>query len=200
MPKNKKLQYKSAFKFLFKIIEPHKIYFYSISLILLMMVGISLFQTKSSALLIDNISIGNSNIILPILSIFILLIVVSIFSNYIKGVFSAKLGASVGSDLKQMISKVLLYSKYEKIIKLESGDTLRTVNSDTQTICDFLSDEMTQLLYQFTMAIGAFIYLLILNPKIAILTFIYTPIGMYVFSSYNYSNINNSHLIILDFS
>ena len=69
--------------------------------------------------------------------------------------------------------------KYDEIMKLKSGDTMATVNMDTKVVCDFIGGDLTGLFSQFVMLIGALGYLFFTNPMLALITFAYTPVGMF---------------------
>lgn len=92
---------------------------------------------------------------------------------------SAKLSTLAGKNLKQKICHILLHAKYKDMVSVQAGDILKTVNIDTENVCSFLEGSLTDLFSQFIMALAALIYLSCINPKLAVITFIYTPIGMF---------------------
>jgi ABC-type multidrug transport system fused ATPase/permease subunit len=114
-----------------------------------------------------------------VFGVFILLIVANALLTYIKGTCISKLGAEAGKDLKIKIAYELLHAQYGKIIKLEAGNTIQTLNSDTAAVCSFIGGELINLVSQFMMALGGLAFLIYVNPILALVTFSYTPIGMY---------------------
>ncbi|AJS57212.1 ABC transporter ATP-binding protein [Paenibacillus sp. IHBB 10380] len=178
-------RYKSALQFLWKVIKPHQKWFILAAGITLITVGSGLMLAKTTQLLIDYTSSGNKWMILISLLKFILLIIANLVLSYISGICVSRLAAFAGKDLKQHASHLLLNAEYGEMIQLETGDTLKTVNSDIGTVCSFIGGDLISIFSQFSMAIGAFIYLLFINPILALVTFIYTPIGIFFTLSLN---------------
>lgn len=198
MPKYKKQRYKAAISFLWQLISPHKKWYISAAIISLMSVGSGLLQAKITQLLIDNVTSGNTRLIPVALAMFAGLIAASALLSYTGGVCVAKLAAFSGRDLKRRISSKLLNAHYISLMELETGDTLKTINSDTTAVCAFLDKDLAGLFSQFTMAIGALAYLLWINPMLALMTFAYTPIGMFFTLSIN-SKMNKLYPLRADY-
>ncbi|GEM_PF-989490 len=179
MQKNNKLQYKSAFTFLTELIKPHKKWYLLASLASIVLAVFELIQAKLSQLLIDNSILGKINLIVISIFSFSIILIFHAFFEYIKMLCSAKLSTSAGKDLKQKICHILLYAKYKDMTNVQAGDILKTVNVDTENVCSFLEGSLIDLFSQLIMAFFALIYLLYINPSLAMITFIYTPIGMF---------------------
>lgn len=179
MSKNKNSRYKSAINFLWQTIRPHKKQYISASVIALILVGTGLLQARITQLLIDNASAGNLQMIIISLILFLVLITINVTLLYISGICVSHLAAKSGYDLKKKISHLLLHAKYGEIINLQAGDTLQMINSDTSVVCSFIGGDLIGLFSQFTMALGALIYVLYINPLLAFVTFAYTPVGMF---------------------
>lgn len=185
MPKIKKTGYKSAFLYLYKFIKPHKKWYLSAASISLVLVATGLINTKIIQMLVDSSISGDTSKIISSLIICLLIISMNITLSYISGICVSKLSANASMNLKRHIGEILLGAEYGEIIKLKSGDTLSTINSDTSTVCNFIAGDLIGLFSQFTMALGAIIYLLCVNPLLALITFAYTPIGMFFTLSLN---------------
>jgi len=56
MPKNENYQYKSAFKFLFKFIKPHKKTYLITATLSILLIGTNIFQIYATSMLINNSS------------------------------------------------------------------------------------------------------------------------------------------------
>jgi len=179
MPKNKLSRYKTAISFLWQTIKPNKILYFTASIISLFLVGTGLLQARVIQLLIDNAKVGNLQIIFISILLFLVLICFNVTLSYFSEICVSRLSAKSGFNMKCKISHILLHAKYGEIIKLEAGDTLQTVNSDTSTVCEFIGGDLVGLFSQFTMALGALIYVICVNPILALITFAYTPIGMF---------------------
>jgi len=185
MPKNKDSQYKSAVNFFSKFIVPHKkCYFISVTISILL-IGINVFQAYITSVLVNNSSRGNLLKVVVSILMFLLIVTFNIILTYMNSRSCASLAALVGRDIKRYIYKKLLDSKYPEIQKLKSGDILNTINNDTSNVCNFISGDLIGLFSQFAMALAGIIYLLIVNPFLCLVTFAYTPIGMFFTLSLN---------------
>lgn len=185
MQKNNKLQYKSAAVFLFEIIKPHQKWYLIASTISIILVIIGLMQAKLSQILIDSSIKGDMTGIAVSISAFLIFILIHSFLEYLNDLCTARLSSSAGKSLKQNISKTLLYAEYKEIVNTRAGEVLKTVNVDTEAVCGFLENSLISLFAQFTMLIGSAIYLIYINPELMLITFIYTPVGMFFTLSLN---------------
>ena len=185
MPKNKTFRYRIAISFLWQTIKPFKLLYFSASIISSFLVGIGLLQARTVQLLIDNAKGGSLQVILTSLIHFLLLIMVNVTLSFVSSLCVSRLAAKSGYNLKCKISDVLLHAKYGEIIKLQAGDTLQTVNSDTSIVCSFIGSDLIGLFSQFSMALGALVYVICVNPLLALVTFAYTPVGMFFTLSLN---------------
>lgn len=185
MSKNKNSEYKSAFFYLYKHIRPHKKWYLGATIIALALVVTGIFNARVTQMLVDS-SINEERItIVFALVLFTLIIVLNILLNYFKDFCTSNLAARASMDIKQNISKSLLNAKYSELVKQKSGDLLTSVNIDTNMVCDFIAGDLIGLFSQFAMAIGTLVYLLYINPILAIVTFLYTPLGMFFTLSLN---------------
>jgi ABC-type bacteriocin/lantibiotic exporter with double-glycine peptidase domain len=179
MSKNSLSRYRPALFYLFRFIKPYKKWYIAASGIALLLTGTNLLQTKATSLLVDSTIEGKYKNILLIFSVFVVIIMVNNFMNYVSGISVAKLSANASKDLKRHVCGRLLHAKYGMIAGLRSGDTLSTVNTDTSVICNFMAGDLIGLFSQFVMAAGAFIYLLAMDPLLCMVTFTYTPLGIF---------------------
>lgn len=179
MSKNNTLYYKEAIKYIWHIIKPYKFFYIVPSLIVLILVATGLMQAKATQLLIDSTVTRDKSLMTITLCVFLVLIIINTLLTYIKGICISKLSYHAGKELKNKIAKQILYAQYGKLIKLQAGDTIQTLNSDTEAVCSFIGGELINLLSQFTMALGGLVYLICINPLLALVTFAYTPIGMF---------------------
>lgn len=179
MPKFKDSRYFSAFKFLFQYIMPHKYWYFAASAIAFLLTGMNLLQTKVTAALVNSSVSGKSSGILISVCFFIAIILINIALHYFSTLSVSKLSAYASKDLKRDICGRLLSAQYSDIVSLKTGDALQTVNSDTAVICNFLAGDFIGLFSEFIMALGALIYLITVSPMLCLVTFVYTPLGMF---------------------
>lgn len=185
MSKHRDFPFISACRFIWKTIRPHKVLYFAASAIALLLVGTSLLQTRLTQALIDGGSHWDLSAVLRSLPLYLLVIAIHVSLGYVSGISVSKLAARAGRDLKRSISSILLRAQYGSILRLKAGDTLRTLNSDTQNVCSFLSGDLIGLFSQFVLALGALGYLLWMDPLLALVTFAYTPLGMFFTLSLN---------------
>lgn len=95
MPQDNNSRYKSAAKFLWQTIKPHKELYIIASLIALMLVGTGLVQARVTQSLIDNTSDGSIESIYFSLLLFLALITINGTLTYISGICVSRLGPLV---------------------------------------------------------------------------------------------------------
>jgi ABC-type multidrug transport system fused ATPase/permease subunit len=178
MPKNKGKPYIMAVTYLGSLINPHKKWFITASLLAAVSAGTGLLNAKVTQLLIDSAVSGKPGDIINKAAMFAGIIILNLLITYISGISVAKLSALATRDMKRRITGALIHAEYEKAIELKAGDTLSTVNADTQNVTDFLSNDLIGLLSQALMLLGAISYLLHTSPLLMLVTFAYTPVGM----------------------
>ena len=185
MPKNRLSSIRSAFSYLFRFIAPHKKWYIAASGAAVLLVGVSLLQAKVTASLVDVSATGKINPILYALCLFLVVLLLKIAFTYICGISSSKLAAKVSRDLKRHVCAQLIHAEYGAVSGIKSGDTLSTVNTDTAAVCDFIAGDFISLFSQIIMAVGAFSFLLAVNPRLCLISFVYTPLGMFFTLSLN---------------
>lgn len=154
-------------------------------MIAVLLVFIGLFEAYIITELIDQISNNNKEIILTTLISFMAVIIANGVFVYISKICVSKLAAQVGYDLKTRVAKVLLCTKFQKLQKQESGNMLKTVNEDTANVCSFIGGDLIDIFSQVIMAFGALIYIVSIDKFLAIVTFLYTPLGIFFTLSIN---------------
>lgn len=185
MINKQKINYRQSILFLWNILKPHKKLYFLVSFFSLVFTGLGIMQARTTQLLIDSASSRDMRNILLSLFFYILLIILNPSLRYINDLAVAKLGAYTGRDLKKKVAKKILNAEYGKIIHKKTGDMMKTVNSDTGAVCNFLSNDLNSLFSKFAMAIGILIYIIYVNPLLALITFLYTPLGMFFTLSIN---------------
>lgn len=191
MPKNKNIRnYRNKpvvnllcpdwIRFLASLIVENKIWFLISSVLILLLTGVTLVQTWVIQNLVDKTTEFNFEEIIHMLIVLLGVVIFNIVFNYYKIIATTQFGANSGAYLKNQISYKIIYCKYQDIRKASTGDVLKTINTDVESVCNFISNDMTNLLSQIVMLIAAIIYLVCNNPLIGIITFLYTPFGMYL--------------------
>ncbi|MBC8580742.1 ABC transporter ATP-binding protein [Zhenhengia yiwuensis] len=150
------------------------------SFLILVLSIVTIIKTKVIEKLIDATSAFLWDDMMKQLIVLIAIVVVNIVINYWKIKLSTYFGASSSNYMKNSICYKVLHSRYEDISAENRGDILKTINNDVETVSNFLSNDMTTLLSQFVLFFVVLGYLFFENPIIGLVTFSYTPIGMYI--------------------
>lgn len=170
----------SQYKFLREIIWPQRMWFLCVSLLILCLTGSNLIQTKMIQRLIDSTIAGQLVEMKTTCVALGVLILMNIVFSYVKCLCNARFTIGTCQSLKTSLAKRILTARYQRILKCSVGDLLKTVNHDADSICAFFSESLTSLLSQVVMLAAAFLYLVFTQPLLAIITFLYTPIGMVI--------------------
>jgi len=148
-----------------------------ISLCILFLTAGRLVQAKLTELLVNRVSSGSSQVMFYG-SVLGILCAACVLVTAVKAKAAAHFTARFCERLKVQITEQILNCPYQVLLKKHAGDLLKTVNYDSEMVCGFVSDRMTGLISQVVMLLGAYSYLLITNPLVGLLTFLYTPFGM----------------------
>ncbi len=167
----------SSCKHIWQILRPYKKLFFVSSGVSIILVFTQLTQARLTQALIDNISTGKIAKFVIAVAGFFAIIAMTAFLNYLRQVLVAKMSASAVRDLKCSVSEALLHADYAVLNQERSGNAMATLNQDIAAVGNFLNTDLTNLFSQFSMAVGTFIYMLCLEPKLALITFIYMPFG-----------------------
>lgn len=171
---------KSWSYFFKELIHANKGSSFGSSFLILVLSIVTIIKAKVIAKLIDATSAFRWDYMIKQLIVLIAIVVVNIIVNYWKIKMSTNFGASSSNYMKNSICHKILHSRYEDISAESSGDVLKTINNDVETVSNFLSNDMINLLSQFVLFFVVLVYLFFENPIIGLVTFSYTPIGMYI--------------------
>lgn len=100
--------------------------------------------------------------------------------NVLKSNASSKLGAEISADLR-----IQLFEKYQKlplsfINDRRPGELLNRITQDTRFVSDFMGDVFCNLFAVFFIFIWDIIFMLLINAKLALLTFCVVPVVSFV--------------------
>lgn len=146
----------------------------------IVLVFTQLAQARLTQALIDNISAGRIEKFILATVGFFAMIGTTALLNYFRQVFVVKLSSNAVRDLKNSVSEALLNADYSALSGEHAGNAMSTINQDIAAVGKFLNTDLTNILSQFSMAIGTFIYMLCLEPTLALITFAYLPFGVWI--------------------
>ena len=158
--------------------KPYKKDFFGIFFLMIMAAVTTLLNPEIQKHLINDVlkTGGGMKQALFFLSLMFSLSVGIVIVNILKSNASARLGAKISADLR-----VELFDKYQKlplefINDRRPGELLNRITQDTRFIREFMEDIFCNLFAVFFIFIWDIIFMMVLNIKLALLTFIIVPI------------------------
>ena len=148
--------------------------------LMLVSVSLTLFQTNFIKESIDAVLVRDSNKLIKILLLFILLTVIRLAQIYLYDLNYAKVFAYIGKDLKNEYIGKILGAKLSSVTNRSSGELITKISSDIDTSMGFLRELTANFLFNPLMTAGGFIYLMCYNWKLSLVTFMFLPLLSYL--------------------
>ena len=161
-----------------KMAKPYKKQFFGVFFLMIMAAVTTLLNPEVQKHLINDVlrEGGGMRKALVFLALMFLLSVGIVIVNVLKSNASARLGARISRDLR-----VELFNKFQRlplsfINDRRPGELLNRITEDTRFIREFMEDVFCNLFAILFIFIWDVIFMLLLNVKLALLTFIFVPI------------------------
>ncbi len=161
-----------------KMARPYKKQFFGVFFLMIMAAVTTLLNPEIQKRLINDVlkKNGDMSTAIVFLSLMFTLSAGIVIVNVLKSNASARLGAKIASDLRTE-----LFEKYQKlplsfINDRRPGELLNRITHDTRFISDFMADVFCNLFAVFFIFIWDVIFMMILNLKLALLTFVLVPV------------------------
>ncbi|MHB0876541.1 MAG: ABC transporter ATP-binding protein [Anaerolineae bacterium] len=138
-------------------------------------VALNLLEVEFIKRLIDAALARNLSGITFVLVVFLVLVFVKIVRNIAYGKVSFHVNQNVHKDLKNEFVSVVMRTGVRQSEGLSSGELVSRHDNDLSTLMDFVSRSYTDLLFKPVMAVAAFVYLLTMNWKLAIVLVVSLP-------------------------
>ncbi len=109
------------------------------------------------------------------------MLAVTIFSlvvNVAKSYLCAKLGSTISMDLRKKLYAKVQSLSLAFISDRKPGDLMNRVTGDTRRVSDFMADAFCNLFSVAIMLIFSVTYMLILDWKLALLSFVFIPVSI----------------------
>ncbi len=168
---------------LFLMLRPYKIQMIVIFLLMLAASTITLLNPEIQKYLIDDIlnaengTLTQAFICLGIMfSLSIGIIIVNISKSYL----CARLGSTISMDLRKRLYEKIQILTLSFINDRRPGELMNRIINDTGRVREFMEDIFCNLFTVVIIFICDVIYMLILDVKLAILAFMFTPISVFV--------------------
>lgn len=121
--------------------------------------------------------------IIKILLIVLFCYLVNSICTYYKSYLASELGQKIGYDIRRKLINKIYKIKISKLDKLKKGDVISKITNDVERLTDNLTEIIPDLVYNFSLIIGAIIMMYILDPLLATLTITVIPLT-YLLLSY----------------
>ncbi len=161
-----------------KMAKPYKKEFFGIFFLMVMAAVTTLLNPEIQKHLINDVLKGNGGMkqALVLIMLMFSLSVGIVIVNILKSNASTRLGAKISADLRYA-----LFKKYQElplafINDRRPGELLNRITQDTTYIREFMEDVFCNLFAVLFIFIWDVIFMMILNIKLALLTFIFVPI------------------------
>lgn len=155
------------------------------SLMALLLALAALIQVRVTQLLVDRSLAGQLCALGGPAAALAALIALAALATWARGWSTARISSRTGARLKQSLGRALLAGDYRTMRSLAAGDALSAINTDVEVACAFLGGELVELFSQLALALAALCYLVSTQPLLALVTFAYTPIGLWTTLSLN---------------
>ncbi|MCR4793128.1 MAG: ATP-binding cassette domain-containing protein [Lachnospiraceae bacterium] len=169
-----------------KMAGPYKKHFFWIFFLMIMAAVTTLLNPEVQKHLINNVlkEGGDMKTAMIFLVLMFILSVSIVIVNVLKSNASARLGSKIASDLRGQ-----LFEKYQKlplsfINDRRPGELLNRITQDTRYISDFMADVFCNLFAVFFIFIWDVIFMLVINTKLALITFILVPVVSVIMISF----------------
>lgn len=175
---------------LFVLVKPYKWQLLLIFVLMLSASLVTLLNPEIQKHLIDDIltdpngSMGRA--LLCLVGMFFLSMGIAVI-NVLKNYFCSRLGTIVSTDMRRRLYGKIQTLSLSFIDERKPGDLMNRVLRDTMRISDFMSGPFCNLFTVLIILISVVIYMLVLDWKLALLSFIFVPvsIGIAVFFRHN---------------
>lgn len=180
----------------YKILKPYRKFYFIALLATIVSVVISLINPLIISFTVDYVLTGetvdNTKFVVRALTYFqqldffmnniwacaFLLVVFAAVSGiftFVRGYFSAYAAESIATDQKNRLYDHLQKLPYDYHVKAQTGDLIQRCTTDVDTVRKFLSSQLIEVFRILFVAVVAFLILLNLNFKLALITVIFIP-------------------------
>lgn len=125
---------------------------------------------------------GNFSDAAMLIGAMIIVTLIVILAHVMKKVLCVKLGAKMSMDMRKKVFDKIQSLSMSYVSTAKIGSLMNRITVDTAAIRDFMDHCFGNIMSHFVTMVGAFIYMLILNWKLALITVAFIPF-VFVFSA-----------------
>jgi ABC-type multidrug transport system fused ATPase/permease subunit len=105
---------------------------------------------------------------------------VGVVASYLAKYASGRLATFASRDMKQHLSEHIGELPVWSIEQRHSGDLVSRLNNDASEIVGFMENNFSNLVFMPLMALSAFVFMLFMNWRLLLVSFILTPVAMLI--------------------
>lgn len=127
---------------------------------------------------IDAATTGDFPAILRSVAVYIGVLVLTMFCRYIKRYYVRDFAVLMETDMRKEIFDSILHKDSRRLDHDKVGDLMSRTTSDVEKVTETIRKTVTEIWDTWLLIISYFVSLLIMNPKIALLSSIFIPVSI----------------------
>lgn len=180
-----------------KMAAPYKHKFTGIIVLMILAAVVTLLNPEIQKHLVDDVlkkGNGGVGIALVCLSVMFLLSIGIVVINILKSYYCTVLGAEISKDLRQQLFAKIQILSIAFINDRRPGELMNRIVYDTRTVCDFMERTFCNMFTVCFIFVCDIIFMLALNVKLALITFLFIPAAVFVTYAFRKSIHRRFHL------
>jgi len=159
--------------------SPYIVKFIILSVFMLLASSLTLITPKIQQQFIDNTLFskdGNLKDVLTFVVIMLILTIISILTSILKNWYCTMLGTRISMDLRKKTYYKIQTLSLSYIQSRKPGDLMQRISSDSVRIRRFMENTFGNLIYTIITMLFAFVYMVILDWKLTLISLIFFPL------------------------
>lgn len=164
-----------------RMAKPYRKKFYGILVLMILAAVVTLLNPEVQKHLVDDVLTkgnGGMGVAFTCLGIMFALSVGIVVINILKSYYCTVLGATISKDLREKLFAKIQILSLNFINDRRPGELMNRMIYDTRKICDFMERTFCNMFTVCFIFLCDIIFMLALNVKLALLTFIFIPIAV----------------------
>ena len=185
------------FKNFMKMIEPYWERILWINVLMLLAAGVTLANPHLQRILVDDVlKKADGDIRMGILCLFGMFVLGAgiVVINVAKSYYCTRLGARIAKDIRERLFDHLQKLPLQFVNDRRPGELMNRVVNDTGHIREFMQDTFCNMFTVAFIFVAVVLYMLYLNWKMALLSFLFVPVGVWMTMAFRKSIHRRFHL------
>lgn len=177
--KKESVKFKTTYSMLLYFLKGSKLFFILGILFTCALSFVELINPKVIGVTIDGIINHDTKITSNLIYIALFVVVVALIGalfRYLYGLMNSKGGERLVKNMRDGLYEHILYLPYAWMGENKTGDIIQRCTSDVDTIKRFIAEELTTLLRTIVMITFALIFMLNIDIKLTLVSFIFIPV------------------------